>query len=526
MLFEGCTLSSADKYVVECCNTMTTNNIIYVCQSGTCRSKGSSATLVEIEELAKHVDADCQVQRSGCLGYCRQGPAVEVIQAKSKRIVKRRYHVKINTLQKSASVIEDATGETLPMEHNLPEETKARLANVRATKQREYFMLTYQWNKVLAGFTTNSESSIAENHQTIRDVLGRAGYPDLNPCDIIEKDDPPLQLTTMPSRIDSYVLWNLTSVDVVTHHTAIFHFETNDPKRGTPHPRGRARLAEPITWHVTMLAEVGSNNEGPLPWVERDYTPISSALEWERGRCAILIKIYDGGVLSTWLHDKTSPASFVGSGSNTDMKSISIWLSKPIKTLTVPSLIADDDDGFRPNSVLLLLAGTGIVALPQILAHKEPHRLLGISVPKYKQMNCPIDLIHSCHEDDVLLLQEINQYCLDGVSPRPNRKFRGVRNYTLLVTRSASHNNEVQPPFQQAFNDDKEAINYRDILKGVPNASIRSSRLNKNVIADAVERLEGSYRIVVSGPDSYNNAARGFLEECGVDSKSVTILSA
>jgi hypothetical protein len=208
------------------------------------------------------------------------------------------------------------------------------------------------------------------------------------------------------------------------------------------------------------------------------------------------------------------------------MKSISIWLSKPIKTLTVPSLIADDDDGFRPNSVLLLLAGTGIVALPQILAHKEPHRLLGISVPKYKQMNCPIDLIHSCHEDDVLLLQEINQYCLDGVSPRPNRKFRGVRNYTLLVTRSASHNNEVQPPFQQAFNDDKEAINYRDILKGVPNASIRSSRLNKNVIADAVERLEGSYRIVVSGPDSYNNAARGFLEECGVDSKSVTILSA
>ncbi|KAK1734894.1 hypothetical protein QTG54_014354 [Skeletonema marinoi] len=470
---------------------MTTNNIIYVCQSGTCRSKGSSATLVEIEELAKHVDTDCQVQRSGCLGYCRQGPAVEVIQAKSKRIVKRRYHFKINTLQKSASVIEDATGETLPMEHNLPEETKARLANVRATKQREYFMLTYQWNKALAGFTTNSESSIAKNHQTIRDVLGRAGYPDLNPCDIIKKDDPPLQLTTMPSCIDSYVLWNLTSVDVVTHHTAIFHFETNDPKRGTPHPRGRARLAEPITWHVTMLAE-----------------------------------IYDGGVLSTWLNDKTSPASFVGSGSNTDMKSISIWLSKPIKTLTVPSLIADDDDGFRPNSVLLLLAGTGIVALPQILAHKEPHRLLGISVPKYKQMNCPIDLIHSCHEDDVLLLQEIKQYCLDGVSPRPNRKFRGLRNYTLLITRSASHNDGVQPPFQQAFNDDKEAINYRAILKGVPNASIRSSRLNKNVIADAVERLEGSYRIVVSGPDSYNNAARGFLEECGVDSKSVTILSA
>ena len=450
-----------------------------------------------------------------------------------RRSIKRRYHVKINTFQKSASVIEDATGESPPMEHDdLPEETRARLADIRASKQREYFIKTFQWNKALAGLTAtlleSSESSNTEHRQTIRHVLERAGYPDLNPYDIIKKDDPPLQLTTMPSRIDSYVSWKLTSVDVVTHHSAIFHFETSDPKRNTPHPRGRARMAEPITWHVTMLGEVGSNNEGPLPWVERDYTPISSALEWERGRCAILIKIYDGSVLTSWLHDKTNPASFVRSGSNNGVEhtNTSIWLSKPIKTLTVPSLIADDDDGFRPDSVLLLLAGTGIVALPQILAHREPYRLLGIPTPKYKQMNCPIDLIHSCHEDDVLLLQEIKQYCVEGVSPHPSRKLRGLRNYTLLVTRPGSNSNGVQPPYQQVLNDDHEAINYHATLKDVPNASIHSSRLNKNIITEAIERLEGRFRIVVSGPDSYNNAARGFLEECGVDSKFVTILSA
>lgn len=519
---------------------MTSNSIIYVCQSGTCQSKGSAATLAEIEELAKLVQS-CQVEveRSGCLGYCSQGPAVEVIQASNnnnnkksskRRSIKRRYHVKINTLQKSASVIEDATGESPPMEeHDLPEETRARLADIRATKQREYFVKTYQWNKALASLTTaTSESSNTKHRQVIRNVLERAGYPDLNPYDILKKDDRPLQLTTMPSHIDSYVSWKLTSVNVVTHHTAIFHFETKDPKRNTPHPRGRALMVEPITWHVTMLTEVGSNNERPLPWVERDYTPISSALEWERGRCAILIKIYNGGVLSSWLHEKTGPASFVGSGSSNgvDLSNTNIWLSKPIKTLTVPSLIADDDDGFRPDSVLLLLAGTGIVALPQILAHREPYRLLGIPVPKYKQMNCPIDLIHSCHEDDILLLQEIKQYCVEGASPHPSRKLRGLRNYTLLVTRPRSNSNGVQPPFQQASNDDHEAINYHATLKDVPNASIQSSRLSKDHVAQAVARLEGSYRIVVSGPDSYNNTARGFLEECGVDSTSVTILPA
>ena len=106
-------------------------------------------------------------------------------------------------------------------------------------------------------------------------------------------------------------------------------------------------MAQPITWHVTMLGEVGSNDEGPLPWIERDYTPISSALEWERGRCEILIKIYQDGCLTSWL--KQQSKHNLGAEP-------SIWLSKPIRTLSVPSL-ASEDDGLRPASVLLLLAG-------------------------------------------------------------------------------------------------------------------------------------------------------------------------
>ena len=53
-----------------------------------------------------------------------------------------------------------------------------------------------------------------------------------------------------------------------------------------------------------MLAEVGSNAEGPLPWIERDYTPISTAHDWERGLCDILIKVYlqPAGKATEWLH--------------------------------------------------------------------------------------------------------------------------------------------------------------------------------------------------------------------------------
>lgn len=74
---------------------------------------------------------------------------------------------------------------------------------------------------------------------------------------------------------------------------------------------------------------VGRNEEGPLPWIERDYTPISTAKEWEQGRCRhcdacaciqvhshihtyayvymhgrvdILIKIYNDGAATSWLH--------------------------------------------------------------------------------------------------------------------------------------------------------------------------------------------------------------------------------
>ena len=216
------------------CSHIMSNNHIYVCQA----CPGSDAALIEIEELAKLVETNCHVERSGCLGYCRRGPAVEVY---NKQTRSRRYHVKVNTFKKSAAVVEDATGEAPPME-NLPASTESRLADIRSAKQREYFMSTYQWNKALSGITESSRYDA----QT-RDICQKVGY---HLDDVL---NPNHTLQQMPNYIANYVPWQLKSVEIVSQHSAVFHFETKDAKRSTPHLRGRARMAEPGKRHIISV---------------------------------------------------------------------------------------------------------------------------------------------------------------------------------------------------------------------------------------------------------------------------------
>eukprot|EP00971_Amphidinium_carterae_P223075 4426455-Amphidinium_carterae.1 len=112
--------------------------------------------------------------------------------------------------------------------------------------------------------------------------------------------------------VEEYSLWTLQSFRVVSAHSAIFRFVSTDKKRGTPHPRGNGKVATPKTWHTTLLAAKGAlrgtEDAGPLPWIERDYTPISSAKDWECGRCDILIKIYPDGIATSWLQKLVSIA--------------------------------------------------------------------------------------------------------------------------------------------------------------------------------------------------------------------------
>ena len=121
------------------------------------------------------------------------------------------------------------------------------------------------------------------------ELLELSGFPNGLPSHF--KDD-----FKMPSKIEMYSKWTLMHVSPVSKHSALYSFESSDLRRGSPHPRGSGRLPVPNTWHTTMLAEIGDNKEGPLPWIERDYTPISTAKDWEQGKLNLLIKVYPDGL--------------------------------------------------------------------------------------------------------------------------------------------------------------------------------------------------------------------------------------
>ncbi|GMH75566.1 hypothetical protein TrST_g7627 [Triparma strigata] len=481
---------------------------VHVCQAGSCRRNGSEAVLLEIEELTNALDGECKVKGSGCLGLCSRGPAaVSVTEGREQRS-----HVNLDSLEASANVVETATG-TKPRLDDPGLLT--RLSGVRAMRMREQAISQYRWNGALNSILDEVQDkakrgkSSGDLERLLAEVLVKSGFK-----------NPPFD--TMPSKIEDYTQWTLEDVTKLTRHSAVFHFKSNDRKRGTPNPRGGGRSPpKPKTWHTTLLGEVGKNEEGPLPWVERDYTPISGALEWERGTCDILIKIYKDGAATSWLHRVLT----TWEASGRPEAGLKVWLSKPVLTLSVPYLVSGDAASFSPASVLLLLAGTGIVAMPQVLHHRDPYGKIGISVPKRHQLHVPVDMVFSCRADDVLMLDEITERCKEASEyannePKPPQINKGLRNCTLLLTDAkASAENSPFPNVTCSANDLND-------LKSLPNAEVLESRLSLEIVRGALAKMPEPCRVVVSGPSAFNQAARNMLLEERVSDEAITILEA
>ena len=284
---------------------------IHVCHAGTCRARGAEAVLAEIEELVSEVGGRCKVRQSGCLGYCNEAPNAIILERGARRLDPNNVFTRIRALDASAKVVERATGKRPPLEGA---GTSERLASLRAARARQHAISVSKWNAALHGLAEQAAVKPALRSE-LSTLLRKAGFPEGVRADRTGQ--------AMPSAIANYSQWSLESVTPVTRHSALFAFSSSDLKRGTPHPRGRGRMAEPVTWHTSLLAEVGPNAEGPLPWVERDYTPVSSAKEWEQGRCEMLIKVYADGAATSWLHS-ASPQR--------------VWLSRPERTRRTPEI--------------------------------------------------------------------------------------------------------------------------------------------------------------------------------------------
>jgi len=449
---------------------------VLVCHASTCRERGGEAVLTEIEELAATVGG-CSVHAVGCLGYCNQAPNVLIRPAEGGETVR----VRVSTLERSADVVARATG----VAPDLDDETvKARTAGLRAARARDRARSVFKWNAALKGLQGGMER---------REILEVAGFLDGS------------DLAKMPDAICDYTRWTLDACAPVSKHSARFVFSSTDRKRGTPHPRGRGRMIAPVTWHTTLLAEVGANAEGPLPWIERDYTPVSTAHDWEQGRVELVVKIYENGLATSWLAKVPVGAT--------------VWLSRPVETLRVPYLVADGMAyKFRPASVLLVLAGTGVVALPQVLAHRDPSHKLRISTARRDQLKVPIDLVLSFREDDALLVEDVATFCREAADDAQGGAATGVRNLELLLTPAAA---DGRPPYPEAAAPDAFAA-----LNASQNATITRARLDAPRLAEAYARMPQPCRVVVSGPDAFNRAARAALIGLVEEEDDLTLLSA
>jgi len=502
---------------------------------------------MEIEELAAGLGR-CTVQPSGCLGNCSQAPNAIIVKGGKENICPR-----VRDLEKSAAVVQQATGVTPDLDNP---ERKQRLTDARQLRIRDEARKSGKWNTGLKGFAEQIARSSADQRLQLQfeqsrlllsagllelaldsisevarcvpkniqvwaeyaQILGRLGRAD--EVDAIRKrfveelgvdsfrvsqafgkcEPEDTSKTNGQPRIENYSMWLMEGVTIVSKHSAVYHLTTKDRKRGTPNPRGAGRSQPvPKTWHTTLLAEIGPNAEGPLQWIERDYTPISTAKEWESGKVDILIKIYEKGLATSWLHQKP-----VG---------CSIWLSQPARTLCVPSLVAEIGEAkqWQPASVLLLLAGSGIVVASQVLQHQEPLKNVGINTPG---LRAPIALVYSCRKDDVCMMADLTAWCKSG---RASQGQRGLMKCSLLITDSQAG---AVAPFPDG--EDAQFMEFNDL----DNSSVREARLSADLLSEELSSMRTPCRIVVSGPEGYNSAARNMLLSNGVDKDAITILEA
>ena len=532
---------------------------IHVCHAGSCARAGAAAVLLEIEALAS--DATCDVRASGCLGACGRAPNAHAI----RRGGDERLFTRVDDADKSADVVRFVTGRDVDLDAVA---NGSRLAAARRMRRRRRARDVGKWNAALSGLDEEARDAEKDEWLELRFELAQlccsAGQCERalehlgemetviggdHPAVVIERAKALSKLgrekeikelksfasnrlvssqlsvymreaskveEAMPRRVDGYALWTLRAVTPVSRHSALYHLTSDDRARGTPFTRGRGRTAWHKTWHTTLLATVGANEEGPLPWIERDYTPVSTWREWEAGHCKLLIKVYRDGRATSWLRQQS-----IGTR---------LWLSQPRKTLGVPSLTTDfanlSSSERHHDAIVLVLGGTGVVAAPQVLHHTDQLTCFrtGKAGRAIVPLTSPVSLIYACRHDDVLLLQELTAWCRSaGVAPSGGAR---LARCTIAVSPAQTRDDEANA--SSPFTSAPSMMDALDNLRDLPNVRVIQSRVTQELIRGEIaeENVHGKVRVVVSGPEGFNLAMKAMLHVAGVAEDSITILEA
>lgn len=178
--------------------------------------------------------------------------------------------------------------------------------------------------------------------------------------------------------------WKVVKITGVSFDSCIYHLENHPPAIPHPHPTD--------AWHVSV--RFGSTL--------REYTPISTAADWERGHLDLLVKTYPEGIVSRKF--ATLQPWSVSKGA------CWVLVTKPHFTLALPDSVdgkhrhkAADATGRVPPTTHICLAvgGTGVAPALQILREvADPKGAFG--------PNCRGTLLYSSRRQwDVLLLDEL-----------------------------------------------------------------------------------------------------------------------
>ena len=161
----------------------------------------------------------------------------------------------------------------------------------------------------------------------------------------------------------------------------------------------------------------------------------------------------------------------------------------------------------------------------QVLHHTDPKTCFGTGNPRNPPtVKSPISLIYACRRDDVLMSEDIARWC-EATKPG------GLERCALAV--SGSSRNDVLPFSDYAApirGDAPSSPLSQDLssLASLPNVTMEEGRVTADMIQRelAPHHARGCFRVVVSGPESFNCAVKGILAQCGVPLNAVTILSA
>ena len=87
-----------------------------------------------------------------------------------------------------------------------------------------------------------------------------------------------------------------------------------------------------------------------------------------------------------------------------------------MKTMHVPSLVLNINESvsnasMQHNGILLVLAGTGVVAAPQVLSHAASATSFGTSPTRPPPIKSAISVVYACRRDDVCMTTDIAQWC-------------------------------------------------------------------------------------------------------------------